>query len=175
MTTYTVSSNYQCSHIINLTTHSLMALSRYSASVNYNVSRPSTLAATDHPNNAINFERNIYSKIPNLIAFWFWLGRHSYSSWIANTNGGSQKHTYTHTSLVPRPHPQGGKRGLVNLDHFLDLAGSVCAHRHCGNETNHGSDWSWARPHVGPTIQIYTAGNGALHSCSWWVIWLHVC
>ena len=30
-------------------------------------------------------------------------------------------------SLVPRPHTLRGKRGLVNLDHFLGLAGSVRA------------------------------------------------
>ena len=30
-------------------------------------------------------------------------------------------------SLVPRPHPLRGKRGLVNLDRFLGLAGSVRA------------------------------------------------
>ena len=29
------------------------------------------------------------------------------------------------TSLVPRPHPKKGERGLVNLDRFLGLAGSV--------------------------------------------------
>ena len=73
-------------------------------------------------------------------------------------------------SLVPRPHPLRGKRGLVNLDRFLGLAGSVCARRHCCTETNLGSDWSVMLLGRGPTIQIYIAGNGALHSCGWRVI-----
>ena len=62
-------------------------------------------------------------------------------------------------SLVPRPHPLRGKRGLVNLDRFLGLAGSVCAHRHCCTETNLGSDWSVMLLGRGPTIQIYIAGK----------------
>ena len=48
----------------------------------------------------------------------------------------------TLSSLVPRPHPLLGKRGLVNLDSFLGLAGSVRARRHRCTETNLGSDWS---------------------------------
>ena len=74
------------------------------------------------------------------------------------------------SSLVPRPHPQGGKRGLVYLDRFLGLAGSVRARRHYCTETNLGSDWSVLLLGRWPTIQIYIAGNGALHSCSWLVI-----
>ena len=70
-------------------------------------------------------------------------------------------------SLVPRPHPLRGKRGLVNLDRFLGLAGSVRARRNCCTETNLGSDWSVMLLGRGPTIQIYIAGNGALHSCDW--------
>ena len=31
-------------------------------------------------------------------------------------------------SLVPRPHPKKGERGLVNLDRFLGLAGLVGVH-----------------------------------------------
>ena len=73
-------------------------------------------------------------------------------------------------SLVPRPHPLRGKRGLVNLDRFLGLAGSVCARRLCCTETNLGSDWSVMLLGRGPTIQIYIAGNGALHSRGWRVI-----
>ena len=73
-------------------------------------------------------------------------------------------------SLVPGPHPLRGKRGLVNLDSFLGLAGSVRARRHRCTETNLGSDWSVMLLGRGPTIQIYIAGNGALHSCGWRVI-----
>ena len=73
-------------------------------------------------------------------------------------------------SLVPRPHPLRGKRGLVNLDRFLGLAGSVHARRNCSTETNLGSDWSVMLLGRGLTIQIYIAGNGALHSCGWQVI-----
>ena len=73
-------------------------------------------------------------------------------------------------SLVPRPHPLRGKRGLVNLDRFLGLAGSVLVRRHCCTEINLGSDWSVMLLGCGPTIQIYIAGNGALHSCGWRVI-----
>ena len=63
------------------------------------------------------------------------------------------------SSLVPRPHPLRGKRGLVNLDRFLGLAGSVRARRHRCTETNLGSDWSVMLLGRGPTIQIYIAGN----------------
>ena len=42
-------------------------------------------------------------------------------------------------SLVPRPHPKKGERGLVNLDRFLGLTGSVGARRHCSRGTNLGS------------------------------------
>ncbi len=73
-------------------------------------------------------------------------------------------------SLVPRPHPLRGKRGLVNLDRFLGLAGSVRARRHRCTETNLGSDWSVMLLGRGPTIQIYIAGSGVLHSCGWRVI-----
>ena len=73
-------------------------------------------------------------------------------------------------SLVPRPHPLRGKRGLVNLDRFLGLDGSVRARRNCCTETNLGSDWSVMLLGRGPTIQICIAGNGALHSCGWRVI-----
>ena len=66
------------------------------------------------------------------------------------------------TSHVPRPHPLQGKRGLVNLDRFLGLAGSVRACRHRCTETNLGSDWSVMLLGRGPTIQIYTAGAMAL-------------
>ena len=52
-------------------------------------------------------------------------------------------------SLVPRPHPKKGERGLVNLDRFLGLAGSVGARRHYGSETNLESDWSLARLRAG--------------------------
>ena len=69
------------------------------------------------------------------------------------------------TSLVPRPHPLRGKRGLVNLDRFLGLAGSVRARRHRCTETNLGSDWSVMLLGRGPTIQIYIAGNGAPALC----------
>ena len=55
----------------------------------------------------------------------------------------------------------------VNLDRFLGLAGSVRACRNCCTETNLGSDWSVMLLGCGPTIQIYIAGNGALHSCGW--------
>ena len=54
---------------------------------------------------------------------------------------------------MPRPHPLRGKRGLVNLDCFLGLAGSVRACRHCCTETNLGSDWSVMLLGRGPTIQ----------------------
>ena len=53
----------------------------------------------------------------------------------------------------------------MNLDRFLGLAGSVRARRHRCTETNLGSDWSVMVLGRGPTIQIYIAGNGALHSC----------
>ena len=65
-------------------------------------------------------------------------------------------------SLVPRPHPLRGKRGLVmvNLDRFFFcLAGSVRARRHrCTETLNLGSDWSVMLLGRGPTIQIYIAG-----------------
>ena len=41
----------------------------------------------------------------------------------------------------PDPPQKKGERGLVNLDCFLGLAGSVGARAHCGSETNLGSDW----------------------------------
>ena len=63
------------------------------------------------------------------------------------------------SSLVPRPHPLRGKRGLVNLDHLLGLVGSVRVRRNCCTETNLGSDWSVMLLGRGPTIQIYIAGN----------------
>ena len=48
-------------------------------------------------------------------------------------------------SLVPRPHPLRGKRGLVNLDRFLGLASSVDRHHHCRTETNiRSAAWVWA-------------------------------
>ena len=50
---------------------------------------------------------------------------------------------------MPRPHPKKGERDLVNLDHFLGLAGSVGACRHCSSETNFESDWSLARLRAG--------------------------
>ena len=64
----------------------------------------------------------------------------------------------TSCSLVPRPHPKKGERDLVNLDHFLGLSSRA----------------RWAHAIIavvietldigvatrGPTIQIYTAGNG---------------
>ena len=38
----------------------------------------------------------------------------------------------------------------------------------CSSETNLGSDWSCMGVAArGPMIQIYTAGNGTLNSCSW--------
>ena len=43
---------------------------------------------------------------------------------------------------MPRPHPKKGERGLVNLDRFLGLAGSVGARRHGSGQTNLRSDWS---------------------------------
>ena len=49
-----------------------------------------------------------------------------------------------HSWRVSCPDPTP-KRGLVNLDRFLDLAHSVGACRHCSNKTNLGSDWPWAR------------------------------
>ena len=79
--------------------------------------------------------------------------------------GRSSGHGTYGSSLVPRPHPLRGKRGLVNLDCFLGLAGSVRARRHRCTETNLGSDWSVMLLGRGPTIQIYIAGNGVLHSC----------
>ena len=59
-----------------------------------------------------------------------------------------RKGSGTH-SLVPRPHPKKGERGLVNLDSFLGLAGSVGARRHYGSETNLESDWSLPRLRAG--------------------------
>ena len=53
------------------------------------------------------------------------------------------------SSLVPRPHPKKGERGLVNLDRFLGLAGSVGACRHYSCETNLESDWSLVRLRAG--------------------------
>ena len=61
------------------------------------------------------------------------------------------------TVSFPRPHPLRGKRGLLNLDRFLGLAGSVRARRHRCIETNLGSDWSVMLLGRGPTIQIYIA------------------
>ncbi len=52
---------------------------------------------------------------------------------------------YDHLVSCPDPTLKEGKKGLVNLDRFLGLAGSVCARRHCSTEINLGSDWSWAR------------------------------
>ena len=63
--------------------------------------------------------------------------------------------------LMPRPHPLQEKRGMVNLDCFLCLAGSVGMHQHCCTETNLGSNWSVKLIRRVPTIQIYIAGNGA--------------
>ena len=59
-------------------------------------------------------------------------------------------------SLVPRPHPKKGERGLVNLDRFLGLAGLVGTCRHGSSETNLGSDWS--------TVMDVRADNSNLYS-----------
>ena len=58
-------------------------------------------------------------------------------------------HVHNPPSLMPRPHPKKGERGLVNMDCFLGLAGSVGVRQYCSSEINLGSDWSLAQLHAG--------------------------
>ena len=50
---------------------------------------------------------------------------------------------------MPRPHPKKGERGLVNLDRFLGLAGSLGARRHGSGQINLRSDWSGGHGRAG--------------------------
>ena len=71
----------------------------------------------------------------------------------------------------PDPTLCEGKRGLMNLDCFLGLAGSVHVHHNCCTETNLGSDWSVLLLGCRPTIQIN------LYSRQWCFafLWLASC